>query len=88
LLACSGNTRTVLIQLNEPLPERLYEMADAEYYVVGGEGAARISGRETPIVTSSSVSVPRGTRHSFTKKGNRPLILLSVLGGEPCEQAK
>jgi Carboxypeptidase regulatory-like domain len=88
LIACSGNTRTMLIQLNEPLPERLYEAADAEYYVVGGEGTARIAGREMPILTSSTVSVPRGTRHSFAKKGNRPLILLSVLGGEPCEQAK
>jgi len=88
LLACSGNTRTMLIQLNDPLPERLYEAADAEYYVVGGEGTARIAGREMPLVTSSAVSIPRGTRHSFAKKGNRPLILLAVLGGEPCEQAK
>ena len=88
LLACSGNTRTMLIQLNDPLPERLYDAADAEYYVVGGEGTARIAGREMPLVTSSAVSIPRGTRHSFAKKGNRPLILLAVLGGEPCEQAK
>lgn len=88
LIACSGNTRTMLMQLNEPLPERLYEAADVEYYVIGGEGTARIAGREMPVVTSSVVSVPRGTRHSFAKKGNRPLILLSVLGGEPCEQAK
>jgi hypothetical protein len=88
LVACSGNTRTMLIQLNEPLPERLYDAADAEYYVIGGEGTARMAGRDMPIVTTSVVSVPRGTPHSFTKKGNRPLILLSVLGGEPCEQAK
>ena len=88
LIACSGNTRTMLLQLNDPLPDRLYEAADVEYYVIGGEGTARISGREMPIVTSSVVSVPRGTRHSFARKGNRPLILLSVLGGEPCEQAK
>lgn len=88
LIACSGNTRTMLIQLNEPLPERLYDSADAEYYVVGGEGTARIAGRDMSVVTSSVVSVPRGTRHSFVRRGNRPLILLSVLGGEPCEQAK
>jgi hypothetical protein len=88
LIACSGNTRTMLMQLNEPLPDRLYEAADVEYYVIGGEGTAKIGGRDMPIVTSSVVSVPRGTRHSFAKKGNRPLILLSVLGGEPCEQAK
>jgi len=88
LIACTGNTRTMMIQLNEPLPERLYDAADVAYYVVGGEGTARLAGRDTTLVTSSVVSVPRGTSHSFAKKGNRPLILLSVLNGPPCEQAK
>ena len=88
LLSCSGNTRTTMIQLNEPLPERLYDAADAAYYVIGGEGTARLDGRDMPIVTSSALSVPRGTLHSFVRRGNRPLILLAVLSGEPCEQAK
>jgi hypothetical protein len=88
LLSCSGNTRTTMVQLNEPLPDRLYDTAEAEYYVIGGEGTARLAGRDTPVVTSSVVSVPRGTLHSFARKGNRPLILLAVLSGEPCEQAK
>lgn len=88
LIACTGNTRTMLIQMNEPLPDRLYDAADVEYYVVGGEGTARLAGREMPVATSSIVSVPRNTLHSFTRKGNRPLILLSVLSGEACEQAK
>jgi len=88
ILACSGNERTMMIQLNDPLPDRLYENADAAYYVIGGQGTAKIGGRETPIDTNGFISVPRGTVHSFTRRGNRPLILLAVLGGEPCEQAK
>jgi hypothetical protein len=88
LLSCTGNTRTTMVQLNEPLPDRLYDAADAEYYVIGGEGTARLAGRDVPVVTSSVVSVPRSTLHSFVRKGNRPLILLAVLSGEPCEQAK
>jgi hypothetical protein len=88
LLSCSGNTRTTMIQLNMPLPDRLYETADAAYYVVGGEGTARIAGKDTKLLTNEFVSVPRRTLHSFTRSGRRPLILLAVLSGEPCEQAK
>jgi hypothetical protein len=88
LLSCSGNMRTTMIQLNEPLPERLYAGADAVYYVLGGEGTMRVDGRDNRLVTNSYVSVPRGTLHAFTRRGNRPLILLAVLSGEPCEEAR
>ncbi len=88
VLACSGNSRTTMIQLNAPLPDRLYETGDASYYVIGGEGAVRIAGRETKLGTNGFVSVPRGTAHAFVRSGRRPLILLAVLSGEPCEQAK
>jgi hypothetical protein len=88
LLSCSGNMRTMMIQLNEPLPERLYADADAMYYVLGGEGTIRLNGRDARVVTNGYVSVPRGTTHAFTRRGNRPLVLLAVLSGEPCEQAK
>ena len=88
LLSCSGNMRTTMIQLNEPLPDRLYADADAMYYVLGGEGAIRLNGRDTRIVTNGYISVPRGTLHAFTRRGNRPLVLLAVLSGEPCEEAK
>lgn len=88
LLSCSGNERTMMIQLNDPLPDRLYDNADAVYYVIGGQGTAKIGGRETAIDTNGFLSVPRGTVHSFTRRGNRPLILLAVLSGEPCEAPK
>ncbi|HEY6359580.1 MAG TPA: carboxypeptidase regulatory-like domain-containing protein [Vicinamibacterales bacterium] len=88
VLACSGNTRSTMIQLNAALPERLYENADASYYVIGGEGVVRIAGRETKLATNGFVSVPRGTAHAFVRNGRRPLILLGVLSGEPCEEAK
>ena len=88
LLSCSGNTRTTMIQLNEPQPERVYADADAVYYIIGGEGTVAINGKTSALGTNAFVSVPRGTGHSFLRKGNRPLILLSVLSGEPCEQAR
>lgn len=84
LLGCSVNLRSMMIQLNDPLPERLYESAEAAYYVLGGEGTIRLNGRESPIVTGSFAMVPRGTAHAFVRKGRRPLILLSLLSGEAC----
>jgi outer membrane biosynthesis protein TonB len=88
LLSCSGNTRTTMIQLNMPLPSRLYDTADAAYYVIGGEGTVSMGGRELKLQTNAFVSVPRGTPHSFTRGGRRPLILLAVLSGAPCEEAR
>ena len=85
LLSCSGNERAAMIQLNEPMPERLYENADAIYYVLGGEGTLMLNGKEMKLGLNGFASVPRGTSHSFSKRGNRLLVLLSVLSGEPCE---
>jgi Carboxypeptidase regulatory-like domain/Cupin domain len=88
ILSCSGNERTTILQLNEPMPQRLYEEADVVYYVLGGEGSVSLDGKNARITTNGFISVPRGTPHSFEKRGNRPLMLLAVLGGEPCERAK
>jgi Carboxypeptidase regulatory-like domain/Cupin domain len=85
LLGCSVNLRAMMIQLNESMPERLYEGAEAAYYVLGGEGTIRLNGRESALVTGSFALVPRGTAHAFIRKGKRPLILLSTLSGEPCQ---
>src|SRR4029079_17445336 len=86
LLSCSGNQRAAMIQLNEAMPERLYENADAIYYVLGGEGTLMLNGKETKLGLNGFASVPRGTSHSVSKRGSRLLVLLSVLSGEPCEQ--
>lgn len=88
LLSCSGNERTTMLQLNEAMPQRLYENSDAVYYVLGGEGSVTLDGRNSKIVTNAFVSVPRGTLHAFDRRGSRPLVLLVVLSGEPCERAK
>jgi mannose-6-phosphate isomerase-like protein (cupin superfamily) len=88
LVSCSGNTRTTLVVLNQDQAERLYEGAETEYYIVAGQGAVRLNGRETSLAAGSYVSIPRNTSHGIVRRGNRPLVLLSVLAGEPCEQPK
>lgn len=88
LVACSGNTRTMLVQLNEEQARRVYASAEALYYVVAGEGAITVEGRNTPLEAGVYAALPRGTGHSIARSGRRPLILLAVLSGEPCEAAK
>ena len=88
LVSCSGNTRSTLVQLNQDQPQRLYEEAEVAYYVVAGEGAVRINGRDTALMAGSFVSLPRGTPHILVRRGRRPLILLATLSGEPCEQPR
>jgi hypothetical protein len=88
LVSCSGNTRTTLVLLNQDQPERLYDGAEIEYYVVAGQGAVRLNGRDMALAAGGFVSLPRNTGHGIVHRGNRPLILLAVLSGVPCEQAK
>ena len=88
LLSCSGNTRTTMLQVNQPMPERMYADADVVYYVIGGEGTMKLNGKESKLALNDFVSIPRGGSHSFERRGNRTLILLSVLGGEPCDSPK
>ncbi len=88
LIACSGNTRTMVVQLNQDQPDRLYDTAEVTYYVIAGEGAVRMDGRDMPIVAGTFVSVPRETSHGILRRGRRPLILLATTSGTPCEDAR
>jgi mannose-6-phosphate isomerase-like protein (cupin superfamily) len=88
LVSCSGNTRSTLVQLNQDQPQRLYDTAEVTYYVVAGEGALKMSGRDIALAAGSFVSIPRGTGHAIGRRGRRPLILLATLSGTPCEEAR
>ena len=88
LVSCSGNTRTMLVQLNDPQAQRVYEDAEVSYYVVAGEGSMKVDGRDVALKAGGYAALPRGTAHAVTRSGRRPLILLATLSGEPCEVAK
>ncbi len=62
ILSCSGNERATMLQLNEPMPQRLYEDADIVYYVVAGEGTVTLDGRASRIPTNAFVSVLEAPR--------------------------
>ena len=88
LIACSGSTRTTLVQLNQEQARRLYDTAEVSYYVVAGEGAVQVGGRESGIVPGTLIALPRATAHGIVRRGKRPLILLVTLSGAPCEQTR
>jgi mannose-6-phosphate isomerase-like protein (cupin superfamily) len=88
LVSCSGATRSTLLQLNQDQPVRLYDSADSLFYVVAGEGVLDVGGGETRLQAGTFASVPRGTSFTIGRRGRNPLIMLSVLTGEPCEQPK
>ena len=88
LVSCSGNSRSTLVQLNQDQAERLYDTAEVTYYVIAGEGTAKMAGRDAALVAGSFVSVPRGTAHSLIRRGRRPLIMLATVSGTPCEEPR
>jgi mannose-6-phosphate isomerase-like protein (cupin superfamily) len=47
-----------------------------------------IGGKDAAVEAGGYASVPRGTEHAITRRGRRPLILLAVLSGEACEEAR
>jgi hypothetical protein len=87
-IACSGSSTSTLVQMKQPLAEHTHADSDEIIYVVAGEGTQKMSGRETTLAAGTFIVVPKGTAHSLTRKGSRPLIFVSTLSGPPCQQAK
>ena len=83
-VACTSTSTSSLLQVNNPLAQHAHDDADEVLYVIAGEGVQQMSGRETRLEAGVYVVVPRGTSHSLTKRGSRPLVLLSTLEGKGC----
>ena len=84
-VGCTGTSTATLLQLREPLQEHSHGDADEMIYVIAGEGTHRIGGIETKLAAGSFASLPRGTPHTITRRGNNPIILLSIMTGPPCD---
>jgi len=83
-LGCTASAATTLVQVREPVAERVLTDADEVLYVVAGEGTLRLGNQDVPLKATSLAIVPRGTARGLTRKGRNPLILLSVVSGPPC----
>jgi mannose-6-phosphate isomerase-like protein (cupin superfamily) len=88
ILACSGNSRSMLLTLTENQGQRVYDDAESTYYILEGQGTFTIGDRPGDISNGSFVAVPRGQSFSISRRGNKPLVMLWVLSGAPCEEAR
>ncbi|MBA3231935.1 MAG: cupin domain-containing protein [Acidobacteria bacterium] len=86
-LACGSHGTATLIQLNQPLAQHAHDEADEFLYVIAGEGAARLDGREERLRAGVLLFIPSGVPHTLTQTGRNPLILLSTMAGEGCAAA-
>lgn len=86
-VGCAPSATANLLQLRDPLAQHVHADADELVYVLGGEGTHKVGGKDIPLQAGVLAMVPRGTAHSFTRRGSRPLIFLSVLSGQPCSAA-
>jgi hypothetical protein len=84
-IGCSGTSDARLIQLREPLLPHVHHQTDEMLYVVAGEATMKMGQAPAQRVTPGWFSIiPRGTVHSIGRTGKSPVILLSMLGGQPC----
>jgi mannose-6-phosphate isomerase-like protein (cupin superfamily) len=82
---CTASATSAMVQTNESIAERTRGDADETIYVVAGEGSIRMSGRDHALSASSFVIIPRGTTHSITRRGSRPLMFVSTVSGPACQ---
>ena len=84
VFGCTGYATTRLLQIREPLENRLLEDADETLYVLAGEGSIALKGRQESLSAGVLAVVPRGTASAITRRSKGPLILISVVSGPPC----
>jgi mannose-6-phosphate isomerase-like protein (cupin superfamily) len=73
-------TTAAVVQVRDPLKDRLRNDSDEMLYVIAGEGVLRAKGRELALAAGTFVVVPRGVGYSIERRGRNPLIALSIVG--------
>ncbi len=88
VLACGATATTSLVQVREPLKDRLHADADEFLYVVGGQGLLAMPSQDVPLEAGTLALVPRGAAHSVQRRGRGVLVLMSTLTDTPCSALK
>ena len=82
-IGCSGLTGARLIQVTEPMAA-LDASAEEMLYVVAGEATLTIGDKTDKVKSGWFSIIPRGVPYTLMRTGRNPVILLSVLGSQPC----
>jgi mannose-6-phosphate isomerase-like protein (cupin superfamily) len=83
-LGCATGGEASLVQLNEPMAEHTHDDADEFFYVIAGQGAARLGERVEALAPGVFMLIPRGIAHTITPAVKKPLEILSLLAGAAC----
>jgi mannose-6-phosphate isomerase-like protein (cupin superfamily) len=67
-----------VVQVRDPMKDRVRADADEMLYVIAGEGVLRANGREYDVDAGSLAVIPRGVTYSLERRGRNPLIALSM----------
>jgi hypothetical protein len=68
-----------VVQVRDPVKDRVRPDADEMLYVIAGEGVLRAKGREYDLTAGSFAVIPRGVAYSLERRGRNPLIALSMV---------
>ncbi len=68
-----------VLQVREPIKDRVRGDADEMLYVIAGEGVLRGKGRDYDLTAGSFAVIPRGVVYSLERRGRNPLIALSMV---------
>ena len=68
-----------VVQIRDPIKDRVRTDADEMLYVIAGEGVLRAKGREYGLTAGSFAVVPRGVAYTLERSGRNPLIALSMV---------
>jgi len=86
-IGCSGASHAELIIVRENIPATSSNTADQMMYLVAGEVALALGGKEQVMAPGSFSIVPHGTNYGLTRRGRNPAVFLTVIAGEPCTAA-
>jgi len=86
-VGCSGATASEVLRLRDGFDGHTHADGDEVLYIVAGEGTLTLGTNELPVGPGWFSLVPRGIAHSLVRRGRSPLVLLSVVSGQPCSAA-
>ena len=88
LLGCTPTGTATLHQLREVWAPHTHNDQDEWVYVVAGEGTLRIGTLDQRLQAGTLSTVPHSREHAIQPQGRNPLIVVSILSGQPCKAAQ
>ena len=83
-IGCSFQTSSRLIVARENIALHRHADADEMLYILAGEATLSMGDKDQVVGAGWVGLAPRGTTHSFTRRGRTPIAILSVRSGEAC----